>query len=217
MHERLNLILYFGLGVIAQAVFLIRNDWNWGKLLACLGIGVFGMLPGKHESNYEPIFHILMSLSFFAFMFALFFKEDILPVINEKTLLSYSLTFWYAYLAIFYKPTLFHNILLFLFLIPTGATLCIALIKYKLNFFWKLFFYSWFLIIVVSIGLFQFSYHHLTIFFVSSRLPWVGTVDCMLTGMAFLYLVVNATYIFELIPIPGKNQSWKAGCKNGMI
>ena len=56
MHERLNLIMWFALGVGAQAVFLIRRDWNWGKFLACVGIGLFGMMPGKHEYNYEPIY-----------------------------------------------------------------------------------------------------------------------------------------------------------------
>jgi len=32
-------------------------------------------------------------------------------------------------------------------------------------------------------------------------------------GMAFLYLAVNIAYLYELIPIPERNQSWKARMK----
>ena len=85
----------------------------------------------------------------------------------------------------------------------------LILIKSKLNFWGKLLFYSWFLVIVVTLGLFRFSFSHLSLFFDRAHTPWIGSVDCLLTGMAFLYLIVNATYIWELIPIPGKNQSWQ--------
>ncbi|MBF0571306.1 MAG: hypothetical protein HQL12_05485 [Candidatus Omnitrophica bacterium] len=209
MNGRPILIFWFGLGVLIQAILLIQSDLKWGKLAGCVGLGLCGMLPGKHEYNYELLPHIFICFCLFAVSFAMFFKEDILPVISEKVLLSYSLIFWFSFFSYFYKDAFIHKFLFFLFLIPSLATVFIAFIKLKLNFWGKLFFYSWFLIIVVALGLFRFSFSHFSLFFDEQHVPWFGPIDCALTGMAFLYIIVNATYIWELIPLRGKNQSWK--------
>jgi hypothetical protein len=37
---------------------------------------------------------------------------------------------------------------------------------------------------------------------------WIGASDRVLWGMAFLYLAINATYLYYLVPIPGRGQSW---------
>ncbi len=213
MNERLTLIMWFGAGVLVQAILLIRKDFNWLKFAGCVGIALFGLLPGKHEYHYTLLPHIFFCFCMFSFMFALFFKEDILPVVSEKVLLSYSIIFWFSFFSFFYKDAFIHKFLFCLFLIPSLAAVVIAFIKIKLNFWGKLMFYTWFLVIVLSLGLFRFSFSHLSLFFDSYHVPWIGTIDCLLTGMAFLYLVVNATYIWELIPIPGKNQSWESRMK----
>ena len=208
MSEHLVLVLWFGLGVALQALLLIRGDWNWGRLAMCVGFGAVGMVPGKHEHIYEPFLHILFSMGFFAFMFALRFKNDLLPVVSEKVLLSYSLIFWFAFFSYFYKGTAWSNALAALLLIPTAATVFIAVQRPTLSFVWKLSLYTWFLTVVVSLGLFQFPFQHLAIFLSPEKSPWLNPLDCVVAGMAFLYLAVNMAYLFELIPIPGKNQSW---------
>jgi hypothetical protein len=58
------------------------------------------------------------------------------------------------------------------------------------------------------LGLFQFPFQHLSIFLSPDKSPWLNPLDCVVAGMAFLYLAVNMAYLFELIPIPGKHQSW---------
>lgn len=208
MNEHLILVLWFALGVGLQALLLIRGDWNWGRLALCVAFGALGMLPGKHEHEYEPFLHILFSLGLFAFMFALRFKDDLLPVISEKLLLSYSLIFWFAFFSYFYNGTAWSNALAALLLVPSAATVFIALQRPSLSFVWKLSLYTWFLCIIVSLGLFQFPFQHLSIFLLPERSPWLNPLDCIVGGMAFLYLAVNMAYLFELIPIPGKNQSW---------
>ena len=80
MNEHLILVLWFGLGVALQALVLIRGDWNWGRLALCVAFGAIGMVPGKHEHVYEPFSHVLLALGFFAFMFALRFKDDLLTL-----------------------------------------------------------------------------------------------------------------------------------------
>jgi hypothetical protein len=41
----------------------------------------------------------------------------------------------------------------------------------------------------------------------------LGPLECVTTGMAFLYLCVNATFVLELIPIKGRDQTWKQAMK----
>ena len=91
---------------------------------------------------------------------------------------------------------------------PSAATLFIAVARPKLTFVGKLCLYTWFLSIVVSIGLLQFPFQHLAIFLSPQASPRLTPLDCIVAGMAFLYLAVNIAYLYELIPIPGKNQSW---------
>jgi hypothetical protein len=147
-------------------------------------------------------------MGLFAFMYALRFKDDLLPVISEKVLLSYSLIFWFAFFSYFYKGTAWDVALAALLLIPTAATVFIALRRPALSFVWKLSLYTWFLVVVVSLGLFQFPFKHLSIFLSPENSPWLNPLDCIVAGMAFLYLAVNMAYLYELIPIPGKHQSW---------
>jgi hypothetical protein len=208
MSEHLVLVLWFGSGVALQALLLIRGDWNWGRLALCVGFGALGMLPGKHEHVYQPFLHVLFSMGFFAFMYAMRFKDDLLPVVSEKVLLSYSLLFWFAFFSYFYKGTAWSIALAAFLLVPTAATLFIAVRRPGLSFAWKLSLYTWFLTVVVSLGLFQFPFQHLAIFLSPQKSPWLSPLDCVVAGMAFLYLAVNMAYLYELIPIPGKHQSW---------
>ena len=209
MSERLVLASWFALGIGLQVPVLIRGDWNWGRLAGCVGIGLIGMLPGRNEHEYQPFFHLLYSLGIFSCAFAMMFKDDILPVVSERVLLLYSLIFWFAFFSYFYHGTTLHKVLLGVLLIPSVATVVIVFQRSQLNFLWKILLYTWFLCTVVSLGLIQFPFHHLSIFLSRQEIPWVTPLDCIAAGMAFLYLAVNMAYLYELIPIPGKNQSWQ--------
>ena len=208
MNEHLVLVLWFASGVALQALLLIRGDFNWGRLALCVGFGALGMLPGKHEHQYQPYSHVLFAMGLFAFMFALRFKDDLLPVISEKVLLSYSLIFWFAFFSYYYKGTAGSNVLAALLLVPTAATVFIAVQRPALSFVWKLSLYTWFLCLVVSLGLFQFPFRNLSIFLSPEKSPWLNPLDCVVAGMAFLYLAVNMAYLYELVPIRKKYQSW---------
>src|ERR1700722_2811614 len=213
MDERLVLALWFGLGVGLQALLLIRGDWNWKRLAGGFGIGFVGMFPGRSERHYQPFVHILLSFGFFSCWFAMTFKDDILPVVSEKVLLFYSSIFWFAFFSYFYQGTVLHNVLLVVLLLPSAATVFICFVRPQLTFPWKLYLYAWFLCTVISLGLIQFPYHHLSIFLARQEIPWLTPLDCIVGGMAFLYLAVNIAYLYELIPIPGRDQSWKKRMK----
>jgi len=95
-----------------------------------------------------------------------------------------------------------------LLLVPTVATPFIAVRKTQLGFIIKLVLYTWFLVIIVCFGLFQSPYSQLKLFFENHQVPWVTPVESATAAMAFLFLLASATYVFYLIPIPSRNQSW---------
>lgn len=211
MDERTVLIASFGAGVALQALLLMRGDWNWGKLGACVAMAFVGLAPAKHESVYQPLFHVLMVFSIFSVMFAFLFKEDILPVISEAVLLWYTLLFWYAFISYFpyfNDGTLLHTALLLVLFVPTAATLVIAFQKTQLGFVLKLGLYTWFLVTIVCLGLLLFPFSQLKLFFHDRQVPWVTPFESVTAGMAFLFLLANAAYVWYLIPIPGKGQSF---------
>lgn len=213
LDDRTILIVSFGVGVAAQAVLLIRNDWSWGKLVGSIFFGLIGMLPASNEHVYEPLFHVLLSFCLFSVAFALMFREDILPMLSEAIILAYTLVFWFAFYSFFYHGGPLRLALLIAGSVPTAVTLYIALCRKQLTFVLKLILYTWFLIAIVCLGLFQFPYAQLTLFIRDHQIPWATPLDSLAAGMAFLFLLANATYIFYLIPIRGRDQSWESRMK----
>ena len=213
MDAHLVPVLWFALGVAVAAALAIRADWDWGLLSLCLFLAAGGMIPDRSDASYEPLSHVLMSIGIFGFVLAIVFEKAILPVINEKIVLSYTTVFWYAIFANFAKLGLPFWVIVAL-LVPSTATFVIAFAQPPLNLFWKGAMYAWFLVLVLALGLLQFSYARLLIFTSPKDAPWLNPLDCVTTGMAFLYLCVNATVVFELLPITGRNQSWEDRMKD---
>jgi SEC-C motif-containing protein len=212
-NQHIILVLWFALGIGLQVLLLMRGDRRWGRLTFCAAIGLIAMASGRGESDNGMFTHILFGLGVFAFMFAAMFKDTVLPVISEKVLLSYSMVFWFA--LYHYHQTPDHNIILLGFLVlPSAATLFVAFKRPQLDFAWKLILYAWFLCIVVTLGLLQFPFRNLSIFLEPQTIPWLAPVDCIVAGMAFSYLAVNIAYLFLLIPIPGRGQSWQSRIKD---
>jgi hypothetical protein len=186
---------------------MLLINWKWKKLIFPFLV-FFTLLVSIYftkEKNTDLLSYIIFPFFMFAVALAITRKKDILPIITEKILLSYSLTFWFVFFSKFYKAP---NFLFFLLLTPSIATILINFINSKLNFWKRIFFYYWFLLIIVFIGLNNFSYEYLNIFFNNTNLNFYSPINYILTGMAFLYLGVNVTYVFALIPLPGKHQSW---------
>jgi hypothetical protein len=210
LDAHLTSVVWFGVGVVLQAVLTIRIDrtWTWmdgGLLGVC--VTVSAALTFNHPADASPQ-DVLECMGFFGVLLAVFFDKRILPVVNEKIVLSYTIVFWYALYVNFQRLGL-PDWLVYALLVPTSAALIIAFTQPALTFFWKVAMYAWFLSLVLSLGLFQFSFARLAIFNSPKADLWLTPIECLTTGMAFLYLCINATFLFELIPLPGRNQSWK--------
>jgi hypothetical protein len=204
-------ITWFYAGIVVQAVFLLVGQFerkDAGKFLACCAGSLIGFIPGKHETNYNPSLHLFMVPCIFAIIYALCFKEKILERINKEILMVWSLIGLYiAFQTPFITayPPVFMTLLI-LSLLPIAN----AFAGWDENYKWKVYFYIWFLCVIVSIFASQFAFttvssifgfwHHAT--------GEINSWTVFLIGMSFLYLAVNLWYVIEIIPLPGKHQSF---------
>ena len=211
---RSQLILWFTLGVALESLYLIRLDFRWGRLACCVAAGFIVYVMNNDKPGYDAPAQAQVGFLIFAFLFGWLYKEDILPVVSEKLLLALTVLFWYGFAAEFYRGTAGQFILMGLATVPSSLTVYAALMRPPMSFWFKLLLYTWFLVVLVSLGLFQFPFGNLTIFKVQLAVPWLEPIDALATGMAFVYLAVNATYLYLLVPIPGKGQSFSDRMKD---
>lgn len=211
MSEIAKLLLFFGLGLLAQAVLLVRGSWSWGSFLASLGFSLIGLLPGRNEHNYKFTVHLLFCYAIFAAMIAINFRKALLPRVNEKILLVYTMTLWYALFS--FIPAGWPSYLLMAFFaVPTLGTLWLAFTEERLSFNLKLAFYAWYLVMVVLMVLFQFTFSYMLPFFSDSLGGTPG--GAVLAGMSFCYMTVNATFIFHMLEFRGKHETKEQAHRN---
>jgi len=206
-NTQLILALIFGFGTVVQGFLMVRDTGKWGGFFLAMGLCLLALLPGKHEQDYKRYSHLLLCFVVFSILVAIFYRRKILPCLNEKIILSYTITFWLAFFLYFKQDTSVRKVLTYIFMLPTAATLFIAFMKVRLNFFWKLFFYSWFLFVLVFVGVFQFPGVYMELFLSTKPQIHLPVWSSLLAGMAFFYIVAYAAYIFALIPIPGEHQT----------
>jgi len=206
-----RLFLFFALGSLVQAVALVRGSWNWRKFLGALAFGLMGPAL-ESKLHLRPSQSNMLYCILFTGAIAVNFRKTLLPRVNEKILLAYTVVFWYAFFHFLYRPFWFYNCAVVVFLLPTLATIALSVTESQLDFRRKLFFYCWYLLMVVFMVAFQFSFSYLTVFFKGSVVS--GTpLEAVLAGMAFCYMVVNITYIVHIFPIKDPEESHESCMK----
>ena len=214
MDTRLVLVLCFGLGVAVQSVLQVRGALSWGRVGISVLIALMSLIPFKGELAYQPWPHVFAALCVYAVVFAFAHRREILPRIGERTLLSLSMVFWFAVFVRGVPETPPAPLILGLLVIPSLAVLVIAFVPIRLGFVWKLMLYAWFLFVVVALAWMQFPTRQLQIFLDQEHLPWLTWIEAITGGMAFLYLAVNAVYLYLLVPLPSRGQSFKNRMKD---
>lgn len=216
-------LVFFGLGIICQLGIFLRDisfRENSTKIGLSVGIALLGgMSPGKREHDYNLVFHILFSFLFLVVNLAIAFRKTILPTISEQTLLQLVIVFWYFLATRLGISSIIHHwshpIYIVLF-IPTAATLVVAFTPTILSSAAQLLLYVWYLIIIVIMTAFHFKFRQLFNLTSSPLLEDVNAFECFTSGIVFTYLVSNSFYLLNLIPLPGKHESfanrWKDVC-----
>lgn len=207
MSPRAVLVVWFGIGVALATLYLLRRDLRSWQLPACAFMA-FAFAVWEHlKHRSDPFQQAGWAFGFFAFMVAVLFRDVILPVVSERLVLALSLIFWYGLITLYPgdgAPTL----VVALCSLPTAASLYVAFARPHLGFWSKLLLYSWYLVMVVALGALTFPFGNLSIFDARRPLPWLEPIDGLATGMAFSYLATNATYLFLLVPLPSRGQSF---------
>jgi len=206
-------IALFYAGVLVQAVFLLLGQLSLKDarmILACCAGSVLGLIPGKHEHSYNLSFHLFMVACFFAVFYALCFKKKILVHIDKEILLVWTLVG--LYIALQAPLIVSHPPLLIPLLILSLIAIINAFAGFDNSYRWQVYFYVWFLCILVGIAASRLAFSTMFSIFGHNATP-DEPLERFVIGMSFLYLAVNLWYVIELIPLPGKHQSFKERLK----
>ena len=201
-------IIPFYAGILAQAVFLLLGQLGLkdaGKLLACCAGSALGFIPGKHERNYDLSFHMFMVACVFAIAYAFCFKKKILQHIDKEIVSVWTLVG--LYIALRTPFIVSHPQLLILVLCLSLIAVANAFAGFDKAYGWQVYFYIWFLCILVGIVISQFAFSTVFSIFGQNAAP-ADSFTLFVVGMSFLYLAVNFWFLIELIPLPGKHQSF---------
>ncbi len=200
-------VLGIGLGIVIEAWQLIywRSD---RKTLGAIGFCAIGSLvafvPFKSEVGYNLTLHFLVCFIVFAIFFIIHFRNEILPVVNERVILIWHLIFLYVY---FRKFENFNYICIFAVVIGI-INLLNVLLKINWGTAIRFLFYVWFLIMIVFISVAQFTISDLALIskpeFVEQHFFYY-----FLLGMVCMYIFAHLWHLVRLIPIPEDGQTWR--------
>ncbi len=243
-------------GVLGQAYFLLApylrqdqtttnvpsikkaiNETRFNVLIAFFLAAIYSMggilieyLDGRLQLDGSYLAGFAL---YFAGMLALLCTKEILPAINEKSMLVFNLLFVYLILA-YWQPLFQLNTWLgALIAIPTLATIVNSLARIQIGNFWKVFFYGWYLVIALTFLLFQYlSADWVFLGFDDNWTPiqtgpatlaytnclnGIPGVPCgaisiwqvLVTGAALLYLLTHVMALFRMVPWPQKHTPYR--------
>jgi hypothetical protein len=206
---RIRLSLVFGAGVVAQSLVFVLGSGQTRLvgLGAAAFIGLFGMLPGKHENVYEPHFHLALCFILYAFAVFAQFKKEIMARVSQSNLLVNSLTLWFLCASFLGGES--RVLMMSLAALPTLGTLIVAFTIREWSFPVKLACYVWFLLLTIANCCFQVRFGNLAFLFLDSFAP-PNPIDLFMTGMAFTVMAASLFYVYLLIPLQRKNETWEA-------
>lgn len=219
MEPEYKILGVFFLGAFAQFSLLSRF-WKScpgasKKLVSCFLLSLVVFLPWDNEPKYTFSTHLMYSIVVFSCSSAWSFRKEILPKIDEQSILQMTIVVWYffiinsdiayhLYLGLFSFSFLFHVAIL---LCITVSTLFIAITPYRLKPLYKVCFYIYFLLALIYLSVPNIKFIAQTIQLVDSmQFDKVSLLDTLISGSFCFYLLAHVVYISMLVPF---KQSWK--------
>ena len=210
--EEMNINFYwlgfFVLGMVTQAFYMLRSRWEKGdikRILISMAVGLFGLLPFRNEDGYNLGLHLFGMCLVAAFAFAKTFQKRIISAVGARSLIILNI------LVVFLIVNRwgFSQYIFAIILIPTLATLINGFTDLGKYFFWQVFFYTWFAIMLVFIGLLNFGFNEfIKIFSFDVENSGIFYLNTFILGSAFLYIVTNIWFVIGLIPYKRKDQTY---------
>ena len=204
-----NPVIIFYVGILTQAIFLLLpritlRDVGWVGLVCAAAL--LGFYQKDSNGQYDLYIHLFAVACVFSAFYALVFKDRILTHINKEVLMLWNFVFLYIYV----QSGLF-SIPILTALVMLGSVIAIvnAFFSLDTSYALKAYFYVWFLALMVGILSSQFAFQSIAFFFNNGQ----GAPEpfgMFFIGASFLWLAVNAWYIIELVPLPGRSQSFRS-------
>lgn len=209
-----QMAIWLTIGLLIEAYLLVGRKIDSGLIFItglCLAFASMGLIFSSEDGrlfigpNDNLGEHILLFAFLFSITFGWFLKDFIMKSINEQTLVVFSLLFLYFYV----QKQAIIGFFGYVFLAFIALTVINGLISWSLNKFFKVILYVWYLFMIVYFAATQFSPSNFEPLLSNSPTAGITGITMLLTGMAFLYLTIHAWYLIQLIPIPGKTQTFR--------
>lgn len=205
----INPLTAFFAGILAEAVLLLWGRWergDWWKILACFAVTPVSFI-GVQDKEDNPLLRLIIAAVLFCITFAMLFKKKILLTINKEVLLLWNAIFLYVYFK--FAGGFGFAPLSWVILMCSSVVLLNAFVHLDKDRFFRSYLYAWFLMMTLAIGVIHFAYMSLAFFFGLGEGMTVAAGHMFLVGGAFLFLIVNAWYLVEILPLPGRHTTFQ--------
>ncbi len=191
-------------GMLLQLTVMILpvRRWDWARYLGCAALPVLVFVT-EHEKHAEIDASFgLVFCGMFTLTFALVFQERLLPRLSEVTVLTWTTVLLCVVVEV--APWQFST---YLILCAGVAACALVIVRQKLPSALKVGVYAAFLLGVVAMGALQFRGSDLALI-AAGHSEQLDYRYALIDGAAGAYIGVHAVFLFEILPIPGKHESW---------
>lgn len=193
-------------GMFLQLTYMVlpMQRWDWARYLGSAAVPLFVLAKADNDHTVITPSDGLLLCGLFTFMFTLLFQSRLLPRLAEGAILMWTAVL----LCITVELGTWKSTTTYLVLAASIAVVALLVVKQTLPYVLKLGVYVWFLLAVVAIGVLQFHRSDLSLIIAGGS----GYLDyryALIDGAAGAYIGVHAAFLFEMLPIPGKGESWK--------
>jgi hypothetical protein len=214
MGSQSALVMFFIAGAAIQIYLLSRRPFPWGAAGISLLCALLAFKPFRNEEVYEPLRHLLYAVGMFGAVFALSAARDFLPVLRERAVWAMNLVFWFVFLQSHDLALAPHRILALVLLVPSALSLAWCWSYRPMGHVGQIACYLWFMLLLVLLGFWGFQFSPFALFGEEREVPWITPLEGFLGGMTFMLLLIYGTYLAYLVPLPGRNQSFKERMKD---
>lgn len=202
----------FFLGIFAQSIQLLNDGDLKGKdlvhILLIFAGSLTGFAVGENEQVYDFTAHSLSVAVFFILIYSMIFAKRLLRPANKAIILLWNLIFLYLFFDGF---SIGQNIVISSIVFGLSIITILNLIfHFDKRYFWEVYFYIWFLVMLVVIGISHFANGNMSFFLNGGQGVIASPLSMFLTGFTFLYIALNIISLMKLVPWPDKHQTFKS-------
>lgn len=219
--NKASLTLLFIVGAIIHLIMILGREFFSRGMIFCLAISLIGLAPGKREREYDLYEHVFLALILFIVFVAINFRKNILQLVDEKRIVQIFVIALYIGIQIFITNVGFYDFvlkgsILFSAVIISPLIVFIIFSKKDISNTFKFMLYVWSIFFAFIIVVMQVDIRIFSTLFTSTEYAQFSKqeyTNALMSGIVLVPLIANGFYLLDLIPIPGKRQSFKSRMK----